>query len=347
MASRLRQLGISIVAVGIAAWSCRTSDPAPDATAAAQAREEALTRAGVFRDTVRPEILRGEWHPLELTCRFIPTPTSGTTPKFTCELPDGRRVKVKYGQTDEVPAELAASELLRALGFGADHLRLASRVRCYGCPATPFYLRKLADATHVGGLVRGAPDYGEYRDFTWAAVEQKLEGGSIEGDTEGWGFWELDKIDHSRGGATREEVDALRLIAVFLAHWDNKAPNQRLTCSAPGPGGRCARPLVMLQDVGATFGPRKVDLDDWRRTPVWADDRGCRVSMASLPHDGGTFSEDVSISDGGRRLLAERLGALTRSDIASLFRHARFPGRIDEWVDAFSDKVAEIAGRTC
>jgi hypothetical protein len=284
---------------------------------------------------------------LELTCRFLPVPTTGTTPKFTCELEDGTHVKVKYGNSDEVPAELAATALLRALGFGADDLHLASRVRCYGCPAAPFYVRKLADATPLGGLVRDDPDYAQYRDFTWAAVERKLAGGSIEGDTEGWSFWELDTIDPARGGATREEVDALRLIAVFLAHWDNKAPNQRLTCLTPAKGGRCARPLVMLQDVGATFGPRKVDLDDWRRTPVWADERGCRVTMASLPHDGATFSGDVWISDGGRRLLAGRLDALTPGDVASLFVRARFPGQIDEWVDAFADKVAQIDGRTC
>jgi hypothetical protein len=349
MGIRLRRLARHLCisfALTTGAWSC-TAGGSPQHSTAEQIREDALARASVFRDTARPDILRAEWQPLDVACRFLPVPTSGTTPKFTCALADGTHVKVKYGTTHEVPAELAASELLRALGFGADHLRLAARVRCYGCPAAPFYVRKLADSTPLGELVRGTPDYTAYRDFTWAAVEQKLAGGSIEGDTAGWSFWELDKIDHARGGATREEVDALRLIAVFLAHWDNKPGNQRLTCLEPGAAGRCDRPLVMLQDVGATFGPRKVDLDDWRRTPVWADERGCRVTMASLPHDGATFSSDVWISEGGRRLLAGRLSALTPSDIAALFVHARFPGPIDQWVDAFADKVARIAGRSC
>jgi hypothetical protein len=340
-----RRLGVWAI-VAMASWNCG-GDRRSDTADLERIRSEALARAAVFRDSVRPEFLRAGLQVDELACHFVPLPTSGTTPKFTCELPNGSDVKVKYGDTPEVPAELAASRLLLALGFGADQVQLASRVRCYGCPAAPFYVRRFADSTPLRALVRGAPDYGEYRDFTWASVEQKLDGESIEGPTGGWGFWELDSIDHARGGATREEVDALRLMAVLLVHWDNKSTNQRLTCLSPGRRGRCARPLVMLQDVGATFGPRKVDLDDWRRTPVWADESGCRVSMAGLPHGGGTFADDVRISDGGRRLLSERLAALPRSDIESLFAGARFPGSAAEWADAFADKVAQIAARKC
>ena len=347
MRTRLGQLGVSCAAITLL-WGCSSNGaPAGQRSPAEQVRREALARARVFHDTARPEVLRGAWtHPTDFTCRYVPIPTSGTSPKFTCELEDGTRVKVKYGNP-EVPAELAASRLLQALGFGADRMQLASRVRCYGCPATPFYVRRAAESTPLGELVRDTPDYTRYRDFTWTAVEQKLEGESLEGDSEGWGFFELEHIDPARGGATREEVDALRLIAIFLVHWDNKSPNQRLVCLPPSAHGSCTTPLVMLQDVGATFGPRKVDLDDWRDMPVWADDTGCRVSMASLPHDGGTFPKDVHISDGGRRLLASRLAALSRADVVSLFTHARFPGRVEDWVDAFQQKVDQIASRRC
>ena len=102
----------------------------------------------------------------------------------------------------------------------------------------------------------------------------------------------------------------------------------------------------MLQDVGATFGPRKVNLSAWRDTPMWMDARGCRVSMEDLPHDGATFGE-VTISEGGRRLLADRLVGLTDAHLQALFHEANFQNDIDEWVSAFRHKVDEIAGRTC
>ena len=47
---------------------------------------------------------------------------------------------------------------------------------------------------------------------------------------EGVGVLRARSVDPSKGGAPRAHVDALRLLAVFLAHWDNKAENQRLVC---------------------------------------------------------------------------------------------------------------------
>src|SRR5512143_674559 len=72
-------------------------------------------------------------------CRYLSEPARGTTPKFDCVLPDGEIIKVKYGLSGEIHAELAATRLLTALGFGADRMYLIPRVRCYGCMRTPFY----------------------------------------------------------------------------------------------------------------------------------------------------------------------------------------------------------------
>lgn len=310
-------------------------------------RADALARAKVFRAAFTPGVLdpKATAHG-ELACRFVLTDATGTTPKFDCELPTGIRVKVKYGNTPEISGEIAASRLLAALGFGADRVMLASRVRCYGCPASPFHTRRLAEWTHLEPLLRRTRDYDAYRDFEWAAVEYKLEGVAVEAEgRKGWGFFELKQIDSGRGGADPAEVDALRLMAMFLAHWDNKAANQRLVClSREERGVSCRRPLVMLQDVGATFGPRKVNLDGWRSTPIWADADRCRLSMKPLPHDGGTF-EDVQISDRGRRLLADRLVRLSARQIETLFVEGRFAGDIEQWVTTFQRKVNEIAVR--
>ena len=60
-------------------------------------------------------------------------------------------------------------------------------------------------------------------------------------------------MNSSIGGAPRAHVDALRLLAVFLAHWDNKAENQRLVCLSPTwtKGKPCPQPFLMLQDLGS------------------------------------------------------------------------------------------------
>src|SRR5436853_379570 len=109
-----------------------------------------------------------------------------------------------------------------------------------------------------------------------------------------------DRRDHSREVRPRDEIDALRLLAVFLAHWDNKAENQRLVCLDAGyRAGECRQPLLMIQDVGATFGPAKVNLSQWRQQPMWLNRGTCTVSMRAMPFGGSTF-DDVRISDGAR-----------------------------------------------
>ena len=64
-------------------------------------------------------------------------------------------------------------------------------------------------------------------------------------------------------------------MAVFLAHWDNKSENQRLVCLSEddSPDGRCQKPFAMLQDVGSSFGPPKIDLKTWEGSAIWANRR--------------------------------------------------------------------------
>src|SRR6185295_8017982 len=116
-----------------------------------------------------------------------------------------------------------------------------------------------------------------YTDFEWVGVERRLEGAEIEaGGQDGWAWHELDPVDPSRG-ANRAERDALRLVAVLLAHWDNKASNQRLMCLSPSTpdAGPCGRPFAYIHDLGATFGPNKINLDHWSKAPIWSDRARC------------------------------------------------------------------------
>ena len=332
-----------------------------DPSAPEAGRTEALRRARVWMPAdpasanlaVNPPDPAGTLSEPIVRCRYLDGPANGTTAKFDCVLSDGEVVKVKYGHTGEIHAEIAASRLLTALGFGADRMYLIPRVRCYGCVRTPFYTNWVLDRVHARERVARAVPDDSFTDFEWVGVERHFDGLRIEaGEREGWAWFELDPIDSSLG-ANRAERDALRLAGMLLAHWDNKAANQRLVCVAPAPSGPapCPRPFALVNDLGATFGPNKVEIEHWKAVPIWADRARCTVSMRQFPYSGGTFS-DTTISEGGRQLIARELAALSERQVTSLFSGARFPefhgGRgpgadARAWAAVFLDKVRQIA----
>lgn len=115
----------------------------------------------------------------------------------------------------------------------------------------------------------------------------------------------------------------------------------------------CGHPVAIVQDLGATFGPSKIDLDNWTETPIWADAATCMVSMRAWPRGGAGFP-DARISEAGRQFLATRLIKLSQRQIRELFdgaRITRYPHEnpdakdADQWVRAFQEKVSAIADR--
>jgi hypothetical protein len=273
-----------------------------------------------------------------VTCRFKPESLGGTAPKFDCLLDTGEEVRIKYGRGPEA---------------------LVKKLRCYGCPDEPFTTMTTLRLTRAERVYPRFIDYSEYEEFEWVALERKYPGRPIETDAgEGWALFELDGVDPQKGGAPRAHVDALRLMAVFLAHWDNKAENQRLVCDArEWPEGTvCPEPFLLLQDVGATFGPSKINLPKWAAAPIWEDRATCVATMRGLPYDGATF-RPARISESGRRLTADLLSQLSDSQLADLFAGARFDKRrvwfkrdtpVTAWIEAFKAKAAAIsAGPPC
>jgi len=320
--------------------------------AEAALRREALRRALVRTTAAELPVFDLDVLEPPLRCRFLAEIPTGTSPKFDCALESGEVVKVKYGRNPEVAAEVAATRLLAALGYPADRMSIAPRVTCDGCPRDPFFAMRLLQLT---GLHARYPAHGSndgYSDFEWVAVERKFDAAAIETiDRKGWAWWELKYVDAALG-ATRDDLDALRLLAVFLAHWDNKSENQRLVCldRPAGIDRPCMRPLAMMQDLGATFGPSKVNLARWHHTPIWADRTTCSVSMKKMPWRGGTFPE-TRISENGRATLARQLAAIDDEQVRSLFRVARFPEHysttddekdLDAWAAAFRHRVEQI-----
>jgi hypothetical protein len=337
--------------------------------ASARVRDDAFVRAHVWSEPATPisqfdfsaNPTDGFAISEEVSCRFVVQKLSGRTQKFHCQLPDGRIVKVKYGADNaELQAEVAGTRLLRALGFSADDMFVVRAVRCDGCPPFPFHSLQCNERLNLPGLCFGgplAPD-GD-KTFAAAVIERRIQGTIVEGyEDQGWSWFELGRIDASKGGATRAELDAFRVMAMLLAHWDNKAPNQRLICpeGRERPDGRCAAPVAMIQDLGATFGPVRVDLPSWQATPIWRDRQSCTMSMRTLPYAGATFP-DVQISEAGRLMLLQLLEQLSPSQLRALFVASRMTTfdqvaaesrNPDAWVHAFEDKVRQIrAGGPC
>jgi len=327
-------------------------------------REDALARATVWtRPAVPlPQVDLGRNpgpFPEPALCRFQPSEPSGATPKFECVFEGGEVLKVKYGKNPEIHSEAVASRLLAALGFGADRIFLVETLRCFGCPIDPYSFTKTT-----------VVDPRAFVDFHNVSVERRLEGKAIVGKgEEGWSWEELDEAQATGRGASRAERDALRLMAVLLNNWDNRKDNQRLLCLPDGypsePSGHCGKAIAYMHDIGGTLGrvqgtltrvrgkgseERKLDVDAWSKVPVWKDRAACTVGIKSPRLHGATF-DGVTISESGRRLLADQLAQLTPAQMQSLFAGALVseyaaasPASKDpaRWAAVMQEKVRQI-----
>ena len=281
-----------------------------------------------------------------VTCDYLPKDLSGKSPKFVCVSGEDE-MTVKYGSDNaEVYGEVGATRLLWALGFGADRT-YPVRVVCRGCPAK------------LGGM----PGDNNEMTFDPATIERKLPGRILYGS---WSWEELSKVKEEGGGAPQAHRDALKLLAVFVQHTDSKKQQQRIEClDAEETTDACAQPLMMINDVGLTFGRANtfnsnnqgVHLVAWASRPIWKSGDRC---VANLPKSWtGTLSDPV-ISEAGRAFLAHLLSQLSDDQIRALFEVSRValrlrePGKpqsgfatVDEWADAFKRKRAEIVDKRC
>lgn len=310
-------------------------------------RLAAIRRGHVWTPTQVPamDIRRGPDGPgafppdAEVACDYVPEKSSGNSPKFTCLIPPNDKVRVKFGATDgEVFAEVAASRLFWALGFGAER-NYPVKVECRGCPPE-------LEGTELGTI-------------------QRLHAGrDIETKTVyGWSWQELDELEPGAPPDERAHRDALKLLAVFVQHTDSKTEQQRLLCPDDGPPKACPDPLLMVHDLGQTFGQANifnrnsvgsVNLHNWANSPVWKDRENCVAGLTQSQT--GTLNNPV-ISEAGRRFLADLLVQLTDTQIRDLFEVARFPQRvlkdpndsatIDQWVGTFKAKRDEIVTTKC
>lgn len=343
----------AMLALSGCASSGKKSTSASPGSPAAAARLAAIRHAQVWAptDVAAMDIMTGPTGPgafapnATVTCDYRKKETSGSSPKFMCVIPPDDEVKVKFGPDNgEVYAEVAASRLLWALGFGADRM-YPVQVVCRGCPA-------------------------DIKGTAMASIQRKMAGKDIEvGDVVGWAWPELELLDTDAAPERRAERDALKLLAAFLQHTDSKPEQQRLICiggaTSKGDGAPCAQAFMMVHDLGLTFGEATLlnrnsvsstNLKKWAGTPVWKDAEHCVANLKKSKT--GTLDNPV-ISEQGRQFLAALLVKLTDAQLHDLFAVARVTLRsasddgppiapsIEGWVTAFKKKRAEIVEHTC
>ena len=292
-----------------------------------------------------------------VTCPSVDRQLGGQSPKFACAVSQDDELKVRYGADNgEVYAGVAATRLFRALGFGADPT-YPVRVTCRGCPADPWHDGKPAP--------QPVP-------FDPATVERKMRGKTMESpERQGWTWAELDQVDEASGGAPRAHRDALKLLAALVQHVDSRARQQRLLClpggTKEGSEAECARPFMMVLDLGVTFGSAhlfsrnlnhvaSMNFEHWNAVPVWKDPDRC---VAKLQRSFSGTLDDPRISEAGRKFLADLLVQLSDRQIHDLFEVARVdrrprdpghgtaPASVEDWARAFARKRDEIVHHSC
>ncbi|HLH32654.1 MAG TPA: hypothetical protein VKY31_15750 [Terriglobia bacterium] len=321
----------------------------------ASERASYLSRAIVWEprniaDLTPEQIRLGEPSALQLdqliSCTYLPKThkeLGGTTPKFECRDGNGETYRIKYGV--KAHTSVSASRLLWALGFGAA-ISTPVRVICDGCPADPW--KKLQ-------AIQGQTTFNE------AIVQEPKPGKEItlHGEEElGWSWAkDLPLVSEDKGGATRAQVDALKLIAVLLQHGDNKSAQQKVICRTQdydSDHDSCRQPYMYIYDAGKTFGSdglrvHPLDFERWRNKSVFKDPATCVGNLrqnAGNGKDGLMFPE---ISEAGRLFTAKLLREFTadRSRVTAMFAVAHFEtadGRhsADDWADVFISKTREI-----
>jgi hypothetical protein len=160
-------------------------------------------------------------------------------------------------------------------------------------------------------------------------------------------------------GAPRAEIDAFKLWLAFIDHGDTKTDNQKFACldSKRNPDNtRSCEPgqaVYYISDMGSTFGhssasEKKATLNVWRgKDPIRVSGGTCTTTAKSVG--------DTTISEGGRRLLAEGLqrlldaeqrdGTITKVFVASRNDERDQPAGL--WTTEFERKARMIIEARC
>jgi hypothetical protein len=287
------------------------------------------------------------------------SPGAGTTPKFHCSVPgvtdeDGNLVRYKIkphfkGQSKdkrngEIYGEFLSSRFSKALGFFADDSWVAD-VNCPDCEKS---------------LTRGFQG-ASFSGFQPAAgIELPLARGiDVKCNNKDSGPLAETLTNLLQNGAPRSEIDAFKLWLAFIDHGDTKADNHKFAClksKKNADGTRICDPgqaVFYVGDMGSTFGhssasEKKARLDVWKnKDPIQVSGGRCSTTAKSVG--------DTSISEGGRKLLADGLQRLLDAEksnrtITRVFEASRNAERdqpAPQWTAEFERKARMIIDARC
>jgi hypothetical protein len=250
-----------------------------------------------------------------------------------------------------------------ALGFPADRI-FAVKVNCRLCPPDPWlYIRRRMKVYDAGDHLLGFTREDILENAQWlqrstrlfhpSVVEDKYPGDVIvQNELEGWSWNEL--FEHMENPETQKpQREALTLLMAFVSHMDSQPKQQRIVCEKKSWNGEnCTKPILMVQDVGSSFGRgwsplsgdlrlSKLDMNKWGALNTWEDKNRCVVNVRGAPN---ATLFDRPISESGRQFLANLMQKLTKSQVRDLFRAARVEmgnsgGSAEQWADVFWKKM--------
>lgn len=279
--------------------------------------------------------------------------STGKTRKLWGRDPRGEEWKVKYG-SKEVYTEVAATRLLRTMGYAADFPFPVRTLICRGCrDADPWKSMESSSAPPVPDrIVRIAPASIERSFHDVVEGAKKIE----DHDDQGVRLDELDRLIAGLWETEPEraaELDSLKAVAFMLQNADTKADNQRLVRLASGDS------VVMFQDVGSTFGRgkdrisrvvSKLDFPRWKKRleEPWVADDALTLRLPRGMHAEGGW-ENPTISPEGLRFFLDRAARLDRETLVAAFRAARFPEATgvpaEEWAAAWERGIENLSAR--
>jgi hypothetical protein len=254
-------------------------------------------------------------------------------PHFKGQTPDNRNGEI-YG-------EFLSSRFSQALGFFADDEWVAD-VTCPDCEKS---------------LTRGFQG-ASFTPFQPAAGIELPLGKGIDVNCNNKDSGSLAESLQKIGQNSRAEVDAFKLWLAFIDHGDTKTDNHKFACLKSRKEGntRICEPdqaVFYVSDMGSTFGfssssEKKARLDAWRKKdPITISGGRCTANAKSVG--------DTTISEGGRKLLADNLqrlldaekqnGTITKVFAAS--RNAERDRPPAEWTAEYVRKARMIIDANC
>ena len=251
-------------------------------------------------------------------------------------------IKVKYStggsRGREVYTEVAVHRFLWTLGFPTDHMFRAT-VICAGCSRDPF------------NDIRTAADNRPAREtnvFEQASIERKTWRPLDADQDEGWKWADVYAI-WSGNPEKRVQFEAY-VLALNLVNFHNGLSKQNTLACDPrswDPAtGRCAHPVIFLDDPGSSFGggSQRGDYGAYRKHRVFLDAGAC-----SLRADLAGFGRP---SETARRFLVGRLNNLTPEAVHALFESAGFDesttgGSAAAWSAMFLERIEEVRHASC